>query len=226
MASAYVPYSDVYNDPDYSRGPRPDRSRVQSVPYEDIDAVRQRQFEEYYRPRAQRDELSQSNLTAHQSAAARKFLRERSADDAYRRSRRRDDDYSSRSSSRSDDRDDQNRRRRNSRRDDNTALTRRTQSEKRNQSKQSNTYDGDVRGMAQRNLDFSPDGALVAALGAGVGAIAARRFGGNHYDPKAGSQSWKTVGGALAGGLAANAAEAYWQKHRQDKKAKAGQYED
>ena len=79
-----------------------------------------------------------------------------------------------------------------------------------------------MRGLAERNLDFSPDGALFAALGAGVGAIAAKRFGANHFnggkDDK--NEGWKTLAGAVVGGVAANAAASKWQNHRQEKKVK------
>ena len=218
MSSGYVPYSDVYDDPDYrDRERRPDRSRVQYEPAENVAGAQWQQLRSFNQPGRRRSELSSSNLDSHQRNSQRRYLRERSADDAYSSRRRRQQDaYDSQSESDSEPDD---RRRRDG---DNDTSARRAQSEKRpgegNPAKRH--YDGDMRGLAERNLDFSPDGALFAALGAGVGAIAARRFGGNHFTKKQGSDNWKTIAGAVAGGVAANAAATKWTHRREEKKTK------
>lgn len=80
------------------------------------------------------------------------------------------------------------------------------------------TYDGDVRSRVGRAFDASPNGVLAAAAGAGFGAITARRFGDrDHFARSDGSDKWKTIGGALVGGLAANAAENKWRKYSEEK---------
>lgn len=219
MSSGYVPYSDVYDDPDYrDRERRPDRSRVQYEPAENVAGAQWQQLRAFNQPGRRRSELNASNLDSHQRNSQRRYLRERSADDAYysRRRSRRQDSYDSQSDS--DSEPDDRRRRRD---DDNGTSARRAQSEKRpGEGNPSKHYDGDMKGLAERNLDFSPDGALFAALGAGVGAIAARRFGGNHFDPKQGNQNWKTIAGAVVGGVAANAAATKWTHRREEKKVK------
>ena len=212
------------------------RSRPQYIPYEDLDLVRNQQRDAFNRPGAERRDLNSQNLTSHRDQARQDWTRERSADDAYysRRRAQRQNSYSdsSRSSSGSD-AESRNRRQKGNRQ----ALTRRAQSETRRsertrasrqsqQSQQSSgTYDGDVRGLVTRNLDTTPNGAMIAALGAGVGAIASRRIGANHFDSKSGSQTWKTVGGAVVGGIAANVAVEQFRKRRESKKPQ-GSYAD
>ena len=217
------------------------RSRPQYIPYEDLDLVRNQQRDAFNRPGAERRDLNTENLTSHRDQARSNWRneRERSADDAYysrRRRQRQDSDSDSSRASSGSDADSRHRRQQGNRK----ALTRRAQSETRQsertrasrQSRQSqqsqqstSTYDGDVRGLVGRNLDTTPNGAMIAALGAGVGAIASRRFGGNHFNPKSGSQNWKTVGGAVIGGVAANVAVEQFRKRREAKKPQ-GSYAD
>jgi hypothetical protein len=218
----------------YGASERPrSRSRVQYIPYEDLDLVRDQQRDAFNRPGAERRDLNTQNLTSHRDQARSNWRNERSADDAYysRRREQRQNSYSdsSRASSGSD-ADSRDRRQQGNRK----ALTRRAYSETRQsertrasqQSQQSSsTYDGDVRGLVGRNIDTTPNGAMIAALGAGVGAIASRRFGGNHFNRKSGSQTWKTVGGAVVGGVAANVAVEQFRKRREAKKPQ-GSYAD
>lgn len=219
--SGYVPYSDVYTAPQNNRsGPiRPDRQGVRYDPTEDYEeTARRQQMEAWNMPGARRAPLSNRNLDQHR----RRTTRERSADDTYGRRdrRRRHDDYDSDYETFSD-YEESNRQGRQSQGDQDG---RRTQSEQREPQKEK--YNGDVKGFVGQNFDVSPDGALYAALGAGVGAMAARRFLGNHFDPKTGDNHWKTAGGAVIGGLAANAAEKQWQKRKRDKMRESEAFEN
>ncbi|KAK3710115.1 hypothetical protein LTR37_010546 [Vermiconidia calcicola] len=226
MPSQYIPYSDVYNDnPADYRESKP-YGRVHEVSAEDIDTVRRQQWEAFSRPAAQR--LTPQNLEVHRRGTTRQ--RERSADDAYRqrsrqqRGRRHSPSTRSSSCSSSDDDDEeddhaddtpqQRRRRDYFRRHGYEKDSRRAKSEQR----PDKPYDGDLRSRVTGNLDGSPNGILVGAIGAGIGAIAARRFGSrNHFDEDTGSTTWKTLGGALAGGVVANVAEERFRKSRSAK---------
>lgn len=219
----YVPYSDVYDNQSYATGPgQPERTGLRYDPTEDAqENARRQQIDSFNRPGARRADLNDRNLDYHQQYSRYGYMRERSADDAYRsrRGQRYQDDYGSESGSGSEYEQDDRQRRRNSQRDDNYNSGRRVQSEKRGPHKRQ--YDGDVKGLVGRNLDLTPNGALFAALGAGVGAIGARRFGANHFNPKKdeGGVDWKTIGGAVVGGLIANGAEKRWQERKQSKMA-------
>jgi hypothetical protein len=224
--SNYVPYSDVYQPQNYDSGPiQTERQGVRYDPTEDIEeTARRQQMEAWNIPGARRAPLSDRNLEHHRRNS--RYARDRSADDAYdsrRRSRRYDDDDYSDYETYSD-YEESNRQRRRSRRDDGDNYGRRTQSERRGPHKRQ--YDGDVKGLVEQHFDLSPDGALYAALGAGVGAIAARRFGGNHFDSKSGSQNWKTIAGAVIGGVGANAAEKAFQRKKFDKFQQRQQQDD
>ena len=215
--SGYIPYSDVYQPQNYGSGPiRPERQGVRYSPTEDIEeTARRQQMEAWNIPGARRAPLSDRNLAQHHRRNSR-YARDRSADEVYdsrRRSRRQGDDGSDYETY--SDYEESNRQPRRSQRADDDNNGRRTQSEMRAPPKR--RYDGDVKGLVEQHLDLSPDGALFAALGAGVGAIAARRFGGNHFDPKDSSQNWKTVAGAVVGGIGANVAEKAFQRKKYDK---------
>ncbi|KAK3054710.1 hypothetical protein LTR09_004439 [Extremus antarcticus] len=215
MSSGYVPYSEVYNGPssrnaDRDEDRRPDRRRVQDIAAEDVDAVRAQQLESFYRPARRREDLDDRRRDARPA-------RERSADNAYygpRRRQQRRGSSSSRSSGSEDE--GQDRRQQVAQRRGQNTNERRAQSEQR----PPRAYGGDYHSAIGRHLDVSENGLFSAALGAGVGAISARRFGGNQFEPGDGSQNWKTIGGAVLGGLAANAATKQFANYREKKKAK------
>ncbi|KAK0864427.1 hypothetical protein LTS02_005963 [Friedmanniomyces endolithicus] len=78
-------------------------------------------------------------------------------------------------------------------------------------------YNGDGRARLVSAFDVSERGVLAAAAGAGVGAIAVRRFGERDFEQSGGHDTWKTIGGVLVGGALANAAEKRWLKHEDEK---------
>ncbi|KAK0260869.1 hypothetical protein LTR01_001781 [Friedmanniomyces endolithicus] len=78
-------------------------------------------------------------------------------------------------------------------------------------------YAGDGRARLASAFDVSERGVLAAAAGAGVGAIAVRRFGEKDFEQSGGHDTWKTIGGVLVGGALANAAEKRWARHEADK---------
>ncbi|KAK5164742.1 uncharacterized protein LTR77_009405 [Saxophila tyrrhenica] len=218
MSSDYVPYSDVYSSRDYDRNDRRhDRRRVQEIPAEDISAVRAQQLDDFYRPASRRDDINSRSVNGRQS---REYEDNNEQHYASRRRRpQRRESYSSRSSSNSDYEEPDRRQQVARRQGQQDGSARRAQSEKR----QSRAYDGDLQNFASRTFDASPNGALAASVGAAIGAISVRRFGGNHFNPNESSQNWKTVAGAVVGGLAANAAEAQWQQHREKKQSEEGE---
>lgn len=229
MAGAYVPYSDVYSQYQ-SYSPR-ERSR-----YEDEDAqdvVRQRQRDAYARPPIDYDRQRARYLNEARADRKSRDARGSSAPhDYYGRERRRPDsdeysDYSDYSDSESRSRHGQR-----SRVNDQQVARKRTQSEAdraiagdsggaKTHRNPNNGYDGDIRSRVARGgkyLDASPDGILAAAAGAGVGAILTRRFGDrDHFEATDGSDKWKTLAGAVVGGLAANAAERKWKQYGEEK---------
>lgn len=215
--AAYQPYADVYGN---GAQDRMQSNGAQYIPREQIDAVRQQQLDEFYRPadRRYRSDLSERNLQRHNSRP----MRDQSAPGRYQnrrdedsRRRRRDSYASSEASSSDGDGDGRGSYSRDPHRRDYFHRGR-TQSEKRTRDEQARNYDGDVRSRVQKNFDASGNGVLAAAIGAGLGAITARRFDKNHYDAPSeqrdGRQRWKTVGGAVVGGLVANAAEERYRR--------------
>lgn len=68
----------------------------------------------------------------------------------------------------------------------------------------------------ERNFDSSYDGLLTAAAGAAIGAMTARRFAHKEGDEKM-SRNWKTIGGAVVGAAAFNAAENRYRVYTEEK---------
>jgi hypothetical protein len=212
--ASYVPYSDVYEERvPYQDQPHASR-RVQNIPREDIDAVRRRQLEDFYRPASPREVMRND----------RRGRRDRSAPHDYYSSRRRRNYSSSRSSS--DNEEDYEERRRQEYGDPHRRdyfHRQRTQSEMRNTDEpKGRHYDGYLRSRAKSVFDSSGNGILAAAAGAGIGAITARRFADrNPYDSRSheasGRERLKTLGGAIAGGLIANAAEERFRRWTAEK---------
>ena len=71
----------------------------------------------------------------------------------------------------------------------------------------------------ERSFDSSYDGLMAAAAGGLIGAMTARRFGGyDHYtDEDRKKNKWKTLGGAVVGAAAFNAAENQYRVYTEEK---------
>lgn len=65
--------------------------------------------------------------------------------------------------------------------------------------------------FAERNFDSSYDGIIAGVAGAAIGAMTARRFGGDE------KKGWKTLGGAAVGAVGANAAENWFRLYTEEK---------
>lgn len=65
--------------------------------------------------------------------------------------------------------------------------------------------------FAERNFDSSYDGIIAGVAGAAIGAMTARRFGGEE------KKGWKTLGGAAVGAVGANAAENWFRLYTEEK---------
>jgi hypothetical protein len=187
----------TYDDP--RTGERVRKRGVQDIPAEEVDNVRQRELATLNKPKEQRDLVHRDLTSQNLQLYNRRATQERFPDDNFRRPRRRNSSPSSNASSPS-----RSRRRRPDRRKGDR--DRRTRSE-------------DIRHRLDRDFDTSFDGVIAAAAGAGIGALTARRFGGrdNPYKPQKKSPPWKTVGGAVVGAAAFNAAENWLRVYVDDR---------
>ncbi len=177
-------------------------------------------MEEYYRPGQPRTHLRSNRSGRHDRDS-----------EYYGQDRRRRGSYSSRSSQSGDEEDDRDDEQRGGqseggfRRTDYFRRNRaRSETRSNNGQQQQQTkpprYNGDLLHYKSDDgftsyFDKSGNGLLAAVAGAGIGAITARTFDRNAYDPKKSNsttQKLKLAGGAVVGGLLANAAE---EKYRQ-----------
>ncbi|KAK3720805.1 hypothetical protein LTR37_003468 [Vermiconidia calcicola] len=71
----------------------------------------------------------------------------------------------------------------------------------------------------EKNFDSSYDGIFAAAAGAAIGAMTARRFAYKHGDAKD-KQRWKALGGAAAGATAFNLAENRYRVFTEEKEVR------
>ena len=215
----------TYNDP--RTGERVRERRVQEIPYVELQDVRQRELAAFgRRPRIQeqalvrrRDDSRDYREEDNPYTVRRSTRRERFADDNYlpppyprrsedhRPSQRRDDSPSDSDSSR-----ERRRRRRNHRR----ARSERGAPKDQSDGEGICWYSHKKRSEAnflERNFDSSYDGLFAAGAGALIGAMTARRFGPTGEDYK----RWRTIGGAVAGAVAFNAAENHYRVYTEER---------
>jgi hypothetical protein len=172
---------------------------VQDIPAKEVDNVRQRELASLNKPKGQRDlvrrDLTSQNLQPHD----RRATQGRFPDDNFRRPRRRNSPLSSNASS--------------------PSRSRRRRPDRRKRDRDRRTRSEDIRHRLDRDFDTSFDGVIAAAAGAGIGALTARQFGSrdNPYKSQEKSPPWKTVGGAVVGAAAFNAAENWLRGYVDDK---------
>ena len=164
----------------------------------EVDNARERVLASPKKAKEQRNLMRQDLTSSNLQPYDRRATQERFSDDNVRRPRRRDSSLSSTASSLSP-----SQRRPDWRKGD---RDRRTRSE-------------DIRHRLDRDFDTSFDGVIAAAAGAGIGALTARRVGSrdNPYKPREKPRPWKTVGGAVVGAAAFNAAENWLRGYVDDK---------
>ncbi|RMY72565.1 hypothetical protein D0864_10398 [Hortaea werneckii] len=73
--------------------------------------------------------------------------------------------------------------------------------------------------IVEKTFDSSYDGLLAGAAGAAIGALTARHFAEDNKNRK-----WKTLGAAVAGGAAFNAAENRYRVYTEDRQSKGKDY--
>ena len=215
----------TYDDP--RTGQRIRERRVQEIPYEELETVRNRELALVKAPRNQ--EISRYGGSERQfddreyavDRAVSRRTRERRDDEGYLPPRRSFDDRNTMLATRS--RRDEDYDRRSSRRRAPTAYSDSESSSSEEQRRRRRTDDkrgapkskeGKVRELAQgveerrkgnfvqRNFDYrSFDGVVAGVAGAAIGAIVAQRFAGDER------RGLKTVAGAVVGAAAVNSGE-------------------
>ena len=174
---------------DLRTGERVRKRGVQDIPAKEVDNVRQRELASLNKPEEQRDlvrrDLTSQNLQPYDRPATQ----QRFPVDDFRRPRRRNSSLSSDASS--------------------PSRPPRRRPPRQTGDRERRTRSEDIRHRLDRDFDTSFDGVIAAAAGAGIGALTARRFGSrdDRYKPQDKSPPWKTVGGAVVGAAAFNAAE-------------------
>lgn len=235
----------TYDDP--RTGQRVRERRVQEMPYEELEDVRNRELALVRAPHDQ--EVSRYRRNPRESdddedyevdQTTRRRVREWRDDGGYlppRRSDdernynlapyRRDDDYGRRGS----------RRRAASARDDSDSdsfADRRHRRSGRAKSEKGAPKQQDDGGgklwysmkdrregnFAERNFDSSYDGLIAGAAGAAIGAITARRFGGSE------KRGLKIIGGAVAGAAVVNAAENWFRIYTEEREERKEEKEE
>ena len=183
MSTTYTPYSDVYGES------RNNDSRLPTLRHDRDDRYRYQGEDPYtawQRDAHALDRSRQRREREHHHRRVERMEREGSLDDYSRR----DSSFSSQDP------------------------------RQRPQYRRSRSSDADMRQPQQSKRDRvdrvlhsfdykSVDGFITAAAGAGIGAITARNFGKNDNPYKCSERKqveWKTVGGAVIGALAGNAA--------------------
>ncbi|KAK5117838.1 hypothetical protein LTR85_008612 [Meristemomyces frigidus] len=233
----------TYDDPRSGRRVR--ERRVQEVPYEELDNVRDRELALVSVPRDQevsryrgsrQDDNNDDDYEVDRTL--RRRVRDRRDDDGYLPPRRsyddrndnlapyhRGEDYGRhgsrrRATSAYDESDsDSSRERRHRRRRS------RARSEKAAPQQEEDTggklwfsmRDRREGNFAERNFDSSYDGLLAGAAGAAIGAITARRFGGTE------KRGLKIIGGAVAGAAVVNSAENWFRVYTEVKEEEKGE---
>ena len=201
MTSGYTRAENIYEDPRSGEQIRVRESTMPSRYYDDNDVYdrRSRSAQPPYDRQvgSVRSDLTRRNLRDHNGYdSPRQSTRDDYEDDRYnRRSRRR-------SSSRSSD---SPRHRKHDRRDRGA----RSVSANGREKKSDDFFD--------KNFDTSLKGGLAAAAGAGLGTLAARRFGNANPYRHDEDYTWKTIGGGAAGAALGNAAEKRYSTWKDDK---------
>lgn len=195
-----VPYANVYGQP---YNPQDNR-------YEAEAAVRQRQRDAYTRPayygRNQQYKREDRHVRPRRKSNAPDNKNDQSDDS---RPRRRESTFDDDSHGRS------RHPRRQSKVDDDKVARPRPQSEV---DRMVGGYNGVVRSRMGRYLDASSNAVLAAAAGAGIGAFVTGGFGDrNHHRKTDESDKWKRIGGALLGGVVANAGVHKWHEYANGK---------
>ncbi|KAK5171983.1 uncharacterized protein LTR77_003620 [Saxophila tyrrhenica] len=212
----------TYNDP--RTGQRVRERRVQEIPDDELDNVRQRERAMVLGPRRDRgpDYCGEADDNYVRSPPRRnedylavdEYRPQRSRSYRGASSRRRSPSSSSASSSDSDY--DRRRRHRSRHRRARSAKPARPESE---DDDGILWYSGRSRkdgNFLERNFDSSYDGLFAAAAGAAIGAMTARRFAHTEGDEK-NMKNVKTVGGLVAGAAAFNAAENRYRLFTEEK---------
>ena len=195
---------------------------MEDIANEDAEGFRRKELAFLNRPENQRNVILRPHpKSTGSSAYDDRQYRDHNYDDSSRRSQRRR--QSSSLSSSSDYSEPTSRRRKSDRRERNDRHRRALSETRPPGSRASEGTSSRLRSDFDRNIDKnfdrSFDGAIAAAAGAGIGAIAARKYGEKDKKGRAGHKEsgWKTLGGALAGAAAANAAGKQWRGHVDDK---------
>ena len=198
----------TYDDP--RTGQRVRERRIQTIPIEEVDEVRDREVDAVRNdararsvPRGRDDpRYYRDDDNFDEYVVRRRIVRERFPEHD-RGGRRRGYPPESSGSSRSRSR---------SRRRHGHGRRRHSWSERR--------AERDVDTFFHKHFDTSYEGIFSATAGAAVGALAAQRLNRDkpHQDGlKQGSGGWKTLGGAVIGAAAANAAEHRYREYTEDK---------
>lgn len=220
-----------------------ERPPVYEIPYDDLERVRDKELALFGVPRRYSNLRGESSQGQDDDIDYRlqRRVRERAVDDGYLSPRRRYDDYAvvpytrndevydNRSSRRrdpstSDSDSDSSRERRRRRRRHRRHRSEQPAAKEEDDDKQGDDGEGKLwysmksrreGNLAERNFDSSYDGILAGVAGAAIGAITARRFGGE------GNRSKKILAGAAIGALGFNVTENWYRVYTEEKEERA-----
>lgn len=230
MTSNHTQIVDVtYDDP--RTGERVRERRIQEVPPDELEEIRDRELES--RPRSysrgldgdqpSRDHQGYQSERDGRIYSFRRTVQRGSARDiALRRSRSHDRRVARHRHPKGGQEDET---------DSDSSLERERRAGKRHQSRSRRSKfrddDGDERSsystkrhhdgnILERNFDSSYDGIIAGVAGAAVGAMTARHFAGRE------NRNWKVLGGAVAGAAATNAAENWYRVRSEERRERRG----
>lgn len=222
----------TYDDP--RTGERVRERRIQEVPHDELEEIRDRELESFdktrYNPRGHDADWPSRDHQGYQSEgdgriySFRRTVQRGSAHDiALRRSRSYDRQVTRHRHNPHGEQEDPS--------DSDSSLERERRAGKRHQSQSRRSRfhddDGDERSrygserrregnILERNFDSSYDGIVAGVAGAAIGAMTARHFAGRE------NRNWKVLGGAVAGAAATNAAENWYRVRSEERRERKG----
>jgi hypothetical protein len=236
-----VTYSDEQQQPRTGERVR-DRRAVQEIPFEDVDDVRNRELALVRVPPRVQQELSRPRYLDDDyevDQALSRRVRERVPESDYLVPYSRDRDvayYDRRSSQRrsdnyDDEDEDSSRERRRRRRRRRARGERDVEREKSAKGEENANSEDEGRlwysmkkrcdgSFVERHFDSSYDGLIAGAAGAAIGAMTARRFGGDE------KKGLKALGGAVLGAVAFNAVENRYRVYTEEREERREEREE